>query len=150
MYSQCYRTTCRYEKFIHYIIVSMKSIGISLLAALVLSSCVTYKNLTKHEAITHEFLADLQEDKKYIFELNNGTRQIVKVTKVKDNIVTGLIYYKHSDGKQWTDYSATFDSIQNGVTKISVSKVNPYLTGAAVFLVALVTTAIIWSNTAAF
>jgi hypothetical protein len=126
----------------------MKLIALLFLLVHVLSSCVTYKNLTKHETITHEFLAGLKPDKKYIFELKNGVRQVVKVTQVKDNIITGLMLDKTGDGKKWIDYSATFDSMEKGVVKISVKKINPYLTGAGVLVVALVTTAIIWANTA--
>jgi len=125
----------------------MKSKAILFLVVHVLSSCVTYKNLTKHETITHEFLADLKPEKKYIFELKNGVKQIVKVTQVKDSIITGLILDHSGNGKKWTDYSATFDSMQEGVAKISVSKVNPYVTGAGIFVVALATTLIIWYNT---
>jgi hypothetical protein len=126
----------------------MKLILILFLLVHLLSSCVTYKNLTKHETITHELLAGLKPDRKYIFELKNGVRQIVKVTEVKDDIITGLMLDKNGVGKKWIDYSATFDSMQTGVAKISVSKVNPYVTGAGILGVALVTTVIIWANTA--
>ena len=126
----------------------MKPIAILFLLVHVLSSCVTYKNLTKHETITPEFLAGLKPDKKYIFELKNGIKQIVKVTQIKDNTITGLVLDKNADGKKWIDYSATFDTMQKEVVKISVKKINPYLTGAGVLVVALVTTAIIWANTA--
>ena len=73
---------------------------------------------------------------------------MVKVTQVKDNVITGLVLDKNGNGKKWIDFSATFDSMQKGVVKISVRKINPYLTSAGVLVVALVTTAIIWANTA--
>ena len=90
----------------------MKSIALLCLLVHGLTSCVTYKNLTKNETITHELLADLKPDKKYIFELRNGIRQVVKVTQVKDNIITGLMLDKNGNGANWIDYSATFDSMQ--------------------------------------
>jgi hypothetical protein len=126
----------------------MKSFSVRVLLVIVFSSCVTYKNLTKREAITHELLAGLKEDEKYIFELRNGTRQVVKVVQVKDSVITGLFLDKNGTGKNWNDYSATFDTMQREVVKISMAKFNPYVTGAGILAFALVATVVIWANTA--
>ncbi|HET6539163.1 MAG TPA: hypothetical protein VFG46_01705 [Chryseolinea sp.] len=69
----------------------MKTTAILLILVQVLSSCITYKNLTKRETITQDFLTHLKTDRKYVFELKIGIKQFVKVTQIKDNIVTGLI-----------------------------------------------------------
>ena len=58
---------------------NMKSIAILLLLVHLSSSCVAYKNLTKRETITHDFLTHMKTDRKYIFELKIGIKQFVKV-----------------------------------------------------------------------
>jgi hypothetical protein len=129
----------------------MKTTAILLILVQVLSSCITYKNLTKREAITYDFLTHMKTDKKYVFELKIGIKQFVKVTSVKDNIVTGLIFEEGSKGKKtWNPYSATFDSMQNNVAKISILKFNPYLTGAIVVGVLVATGLIIRDNLVIF
>jgi len=111
----------------------MKSIVILLILGQVLSSCFTNKNLTKHEPITHDLLTKLKPGRKYTFQLKLGVKQVVKVTQVKDSIITGLIYEKNDKGKKtWSDYSVTFDSVEKDVAKISVLKLNPFLTSAAI------------------
>ena len=125
----------------------MKLTAVLLILVHVLSSCMTYKNLTKRETITHDFLTNMKTDRKYIFELKIGIKQFVKVTQIKDNIVTGRILGKDSNGKkEWTDYSATFDSMQNNVAKISMLKFNPLPIGAVVVVVLVVTALVIRDN----
>jgi hypothetical protein len=119
----------------------MKSLPILFLLALITSSCFTTKNLTKHEAITHDFLASLKPGKKYVFELKIGTRQYVRIKQVTDEIISGQIYEKNNDGKKvWSDYSETFENMEKNVSKISVIKLNPYLTTASITVVTVVTT----------
>ena len=125
----------------------MKTTAILLILVQVLSSCITYKNLTKRETITQDFLTHLKTDRKYVFELKIGIKQFVKVTQIKDNIVTGLIFEEGSNGKKKRNpYSATFDSMQNNVAKISILKFNPYLTGAIVVGILVTTGVIIRDN----
>ena len=125
----------------------MKTTAILLILVQVLSSCITYKKLTKRETITQDFLTHLKTDRKYVFELKIGIKQFVKVTQIKDNIVTGLIFEVGSNGKKkWNPYSATFDSMQSNVAKISILKFNPYLTGAIVVGILVTTGVIIRDN----
>ena len=129
----------------------MKTTAIFLVLVQVLSSCMTYKNLTKREAITHDFLTHMKTDRKYIFELKIGVKQFVKVTQVKDNMVTGRILDKDSNGKkEWSDYSVTFDSMQKDVAKISMLKFNPLPIGAVVLVVLVVTGLVIRDNLVIF
>ena len=119
----------------------MKLLAILFLLALIASSCVTSKNLTKHEAVTHDLLAGLEPGKKYVFELKIGTEQIVRVKHVKDDIISGQILAKNNEGKKvWSDFSETFENMEKNVAKISVIKVNPYLTAASITVVTVVTT----------
>ena len=122
----------------------MKSLPILFLLALITSSCYTTKNLTKHEAITHDFLAGLKPGKKYVFELKIGIKQYVRIKQVSDEVISGEIYEENNDGKKiWTDYSATFESMEKNVSKISVIKINPYLTTAGITVATVVTAALL-------
>jgi len=49
--------------------------------ASLLSSCYSYKNITRKEAITKEFLSKLEPGKKYKFELMIGETQTIYITK---------------------------------------------------------------------
>ncbi len=119
----------------------MKSLVILFLVALITSSCFTAKNLTKHEAITHDLLAGLKPGKKYIFELKIGITQFVRVKHVKDDIISGQILAKNNEGKKvWSEFSETFENMEKNVTKISIIKMNPYLTAASITVVTVVTT----------
>jgi 3-hydroxymyristoyl/3-hydroxydecanoyl-(acyl carrier protein) dehydratase len=110
-----------------------------------ITSCIAPKNLTKRDAITHDFLAGLKPGKKYLFELKVGIKQIVRITQIKDDRFTGQVYAENSDGRKvWNDYSETFE-----VAKISIYKFNPYLSAAAVMTVVIGTATLIFMITLA-
>jgi len=121
----------------------MKTWIILLLIAQITSSCIAPKNLTKHKAITREFLAGLKPGKRYLFELKIGIKQVVKIEQINDDGFVAQIYGKNSDGKKvWSDYSETFETLQKNVAKISIYKVNPYWTIIAVVMGVVVTGAL--------
>jgi hypothetical protein len=122
-----------------------------------LSSCFTYKNLTKKAPITHDLLSRLKPGKKYKFELKIGEVQKIYISDVTGETVTGYLY---QEGKLVTnknrqsvssitgqieyqevyvketksDYSDNFENITRNVTKISRRKFDPFKTAALVVL----------------
>ena len=57
----------------------------------------------------------------------------MRIKHVKDNVISGQIYLKNNAGKKvWSEFSASFEDMQNDVAKISVYKLNPYLTAAGI------------------
>jgi hypothetical protein len=108
-----------------------------------LSSCFTYKNVTKKEAITHDFLSKLEPGKKYAFRLRTGLTLFIRVTRVEDDRVVGYYYEK----KTKNDFSVSFQEIERDVAKISILKLNPYLTGTSIFFLVLTTVTVIWYET---
>jgi len=118
----------------------MKTWVMMFLLAQITSSCIAPKNLTKHKAITREFLASLKPGKRYLFELKIGIKQVVKIGQVKGDRFTAQIYGKNTEGeKVWSDYSETFENLQKNVAKISIYKVNPYWTIVAITMGVVIT-----------
>ena len=123
----------------------MKSLAILFLLVQIASSCIAPKNLTKHSAVTRDLLAGLEPGKKYLFELKIGTKQLVRIKHVKDNVISGQIYLKNNAGKKvWSEFSASFEDMQNHVAKISVYKLNPYLTAAGITVAVVGILVIAW------
>jgi len=123
-----------------------------------LSSCFSYKNLTKKkEPITHDLLAKLKPGKKYKFELKLGETQKIYISDITGETVTGYLY---QEGKKVTNrnsqsvssitgqieyqelyvketksnYSDNFENITRNVAKISRRKFNPFKTAALIIL----------------
>jgi len=110
----------------------MKPLVILVLLAQLLSSCFTYKSLTKKEPVTLDFISKLKPGKKYKFELKTGQTLVVHVVTIDTENITGYIY-RRSGGKTTKEsYSETFQSIEQNVAKISVRKFNPYLTTVSI------------------
>ena len=105
----------------------MKSLLLLALLASPLSSCFTYKSLTKKEPITHDFLSKLEPERRYRFDLKTGETLIIHILTIKGENITRYVY-RHSKSKMnKSDYSDTFQNIEANVAKISVLKFNPYL-----------------------
>ena len=119
----------------------MKQLVILVLLVQLLPSCITYRNLTKNEPITYDLLSKLEPGKKYKFELKvkNSLPQIIYVTGVDSETITGYFYQKSVNGKRAKiNYSETFEKIQLSTSKISVAKHNPLLTTTAILVPAVV------------
>ncbi|MDH5251628.1 MAG: hypothetical protein OEW40_21720 [Cyclobacteriaceae bacterium] len=103
----------------------MKQLAILVSLSLLLSSCFSYKNLTKKEPITKDFLSKLEPGKKYKFVLNTGLTQIIRITSMDDETIVGFIRLKDANGiLQKVSYSSSFENIEKYVAKISVWKVD--------------------------
>jgi len=121
-------------------------LGVVLLS-LLLSSCYSYKNITKKEPITKELLSELKPGKKYEFELMIGVTQSIYITAIHGETITGYFYQNtksinnrdnpsESTGEAVTKtiYTDNFSNIIKNVAKISQRKINPILISALVIL----------------
>ncbi len=125
------------------------------LIAPLLSSCFSYKNLTKNEPVTSDLLSKLKPGKKYKFELAIGEIQKIYISNVTVDRITGYLY---REGKYTTNrntqsvntvsgqidfekgyvketrsnYSDSFENITKNVTCISRRKFDPMKTTALV------------------
>jgi len=99
--------------------MSIKLLPVLLLILLLLSSCYGYKNLTKTESVTLDFLAKL-EPGRYKFKLTSGLVQYVELTTVDADSVDGILIQKDIYGNlERIRYSGNFETIQKNVRKIS-------------------------------
>lgn len=106
---------------------------VPLLTAL-LTSCYSYKNLTRNP-VTRDVLLKLQPGKDYRFELKTGLKYKVYVDSIESETIGGYIYQKNAQGKvDKMRYSSTFENVETYVTKISVRKNDPVKT---IFLLAI-------------
>jgi hypothetical protein len=127
------------------------------LVAPLLSSCFSYKNLTKKEPITYDLLSKLKPGKKYKFELAIRQTQKIYISEVTGDRITGYLY---NEGKYKTNrhiqsvntisgqieyqkdyvketrsnYSDNFENITKNVTRISRRKFDPLKTTALIVL----------------
>ena len=98
-----------------------------------LSSCYSSKNLNKEKKpFTDEFLSKLEPGKRYEFKLKTGQKQTVYVTSVDNQTISGFYSAPNGKGKKTkSEYSASFESIQENVAEIHLRKFSPALTVAA-------------------
>jgi len=125
------------------------------LIAPLLSSCFSYKNITKKEPVTPALLSKLKPGKKYKFELAIGETQKIYISEVTGDRITGYLY---NEGKYTTNrhiqsvntisgqidvqkdyvketrsnYSDSFENITRNVTRISRQKFDPLKTTALI------------------
>ena len=99
-----------------------------------LSSCYSSKNLNKeNKPFTDEFLSKLEPGKRYEFKLKTGPKQTIYVASVDNQTISGYYYAQNDKGKKTkTDYSTSFNSVQENVTEIHLRKFNPLLTIGAI------------------
>lgn len=99
-----------------------------------LSSCYLSKNLNKEKKpFTDEFLSRLEPGKRYEFKLKTGQKQTVYLTGVDNQTISGFYFVENGKGKKTkSDYSASFQSMQENVAEIHVRKFSPVLTIAAI------------------
>lgn len=105
----------------------MKALTLLLITSQLLSSCYTYTKLTNEIPITSEFLATLEAEKTYNFELKSGLTLTILVTCVELETVSGY-YSVGSNKKMDQEWSSTFEDIKIYVTSISERKFNPRVT----------------------
>lgn len=122
---------------------NISSLFIILLIPL-LSSCFTYKSITKKdESITPEIQSKLIPGNKYLLTYKGGNTLKVDIAEIDSTGIHGMAYGKVSKGKEIKySYSSTFENLAT-VDKISQRKFSPGLTLACalpfVFIVALTT-----------
>ncbi|HTE30166.1 MAG TPA: hypothetical protein VK666_07315, partial [Chryseolinea sp.] len=83
----------------------MKLFAICALFALLFTSCFTYKNISRKDPITNDFLAKLKPGKKYQFTLKTGQTLMVHLTSIDGETING--FYRLHGVKDKIDYSAT-------------------------------------------
>jgi len=125
------------------ILCSGRVVLLSLLTFL-LSSCYSYKNLTKKEFITRDFLSRLKPGKRYAFELKNGQTQYIDITSVEKDVVVGFARQRRAKSRSNTTmYTSSFENIELEVAEIYVWKVNPFTTTVTSIAAAYATLAIV-------
>ena len=131
--------------------------SILVLLTFMLSSCYSYKSISRREPITREFLSKLEPGKKYEFELMIGETQTIYITAITGETIYGVLY---QDGKIVKDkstssvsavtgqieqldvyvkttqinYSDSFENVMKNVAKISVRKVDPVKIAALIIV----------------
>ena len=116
---------------------SKSYILVSLLTTL-LSSCYSYKNLTRNNPVTQDVLLKLEPGKDYKFELMTGQRFKVHIDSSEVETIRGWIYQRDADGKvNKLRYSSTFSDVENYVAKISVRESDPIKITSLIALSAL-------------
>ena len=113
--------------------LNIKNLVMLVLLTQLLSSCYSSRRINKEdEPITGSFLSQIEPGKRYEFKLKTGQTQTIYVTSVDDQTITGYLV-KRTKGKVIkSNYSASFSSIKENVSKISVQKFNPILTTATI------------------
>jgi len=125
------------------ILITKRLVILSLFVSL-LSSCYSYRSITRRDPITRDFLLSLEPGKRYKFDLWNGQTEYIDITSVEAETVIGLIHLRGDKGKSNNiSYSSSFASIEKDVAKISSWKINPYTTTAISLLGAYATLFII-------
>jgi hypothetical protein len=100
---------------------------------LILSSCFSLRTLNKgDEPITEDFLSNIESGMRYEFTLKTGQTQTVYITGTNDQTITGYLEKRIKGKMTRSNYSSSFKSIEENVTKIYVRKFNPYLTTVAI------------------
>ena len=116
---------------------SKSFILVSLLATL-LSSCYSYKNLTRNNPVTPDVLLKLEPGKEYKFELMTGQRFKVHIDSIQVETIRGWIYQTDAEGKvNKIRYSSTFSDVENYVAEISVRESDPIKITSLIALLAL-------------
>lgn len=69
----------------------VRPVVIVVIAATVLTSCYSYKSMTKRSPVTHETLAKLETGKKYVFELAIGEIQTIYITDLDTEMIKGQV-----------------------------------------------------------
>jgi hypothetical protein len=110
--------------------------------SMLLSSCYSYRRISGRAPITPDVIAKLKRGKTYKFELNSGLTQVIDITAVGNETVTGFVRMKDINGKSVdVAYSSSYETIEKGVVKISKKTFNPLLavtwTAAFVGIVAI-------------
>jgi hypothetical protein len=85
--------------------------------SLLLSSCYAYKNLTKDESVTQDFLSTLKPGK-YQFEFKTGLIQFVEITRVDADTIVGFSSQLGTNVDK-VSYSSSFEMIEKNVAEIS-------------------------------
>ena len=111
---------------------SWTNLIVFVMLATTLSSCTSYKVITKNHAVDKELLSQLRVNKKYKFYLASGAVLKVRVDSVENERVYGQMWGSSRDKTTQGSFNDSFDSLSNNVTKISRKKFNPYLTVLAV------------------
>ena len=110
---------------------------VSLLTTL-LSSCYSYKNLTRNNPVTQDVLLKLEPGKDYKFELMTGQRFKVHIDSIEVETIRGWIYHRDAEGKvNKIKYSSTFSDVENYVAEISVRQSDPIKITSLIALLAL-------------
>ena len=102
------------------------------IAATTLTSCTSYKDITKKNPINKEFLSQLKVNKRYKLYLNSGAVLKVRVDSIENERVYGRMWGSSRDKNTQGSFNDSFDRLSANVTKISRKKFNPYLTVLAV------------------
>ena len=116
---------------------SKSFILVSLLTTL-LSSCYSYKNLTRNNPVTQDVLLKLEPGKDYKFDLMTGQRFKVHIDSIEAKTIRGWIYHRDAEGKvNKIRYSSTFSDVENYVAEISVRESDPIKITSLIALLAL-------------
>lgn len=119
------------------ILFSGRLVILSLLAFL-LSSCYSYKSMTRKEPVTRDFLLKLQPGKDYRFELKTGLRFKVHIDTIESETIRGYMYQKDAEGKtNKIAFSSTIEDVEKYVAKISVRESDPIKITTLIALLAL-------------
>jgi hypothetical protein len=98
-----------------------------------LSSCSTYKNISKDTAITQETIrATLKPGKKYAIKLISGPVIKMKVTKVDSVNVYAIEKSKSSNTFTGYPFIDSYENLERNTARISIRKVDPLLTAVAI------------------
>jgi hypothetical protein len=118
-----------------------KQLVIMVSLALVLSSCYSYKSITRNEPITKDFLSTLYPGGKYAFDLKSGQTMHIEITSTKNDTIVGVMHQNGIDGV--VDYSESFETIERNVARISRWKRDITLTVFAIAVPATLTVVVI-------
>ncbi len=114
----------------------MKNLIVIFVIIMSLSSCMTYKNISKHNELTEATIrAKLIPGKRYEIKLNYGKILKIKVTSVDSTNVYGIENVMNNERKMIKQsFSDSFSNLHNNANSISIKKFNPWLTTAVIVI----------------
>jgi hypothetical protein len=107
---------------------------------MVTSSCTSFQPLVATKPLSDDFLVTLKTDTWYVFTLNTGIKQRVRLTGIADRQLSGIIIVNQNGKSIEIPYKATFDEISQYVSSISAKQ---FSQGRTMVLVGVVVAAVI-------